>query len=109
MEHVSFYGYIGSMSAMVSVINATNSQAMLKDSTFQHINCFIRIQSSALLQIADCTFSSYNHAVRSAIVIENSTIKLTGSVSFINNTVGNNCYSSVCGGAISFNIDHIFL
>ena len=107
VEHVNFYGYIGSMSAMVSVINVTNSQAMLKDSIFQH-NCFIRIQSSTVLQISDCTFSLYNHAVRSAIVIENSTIKLTGSVSFINNTVGNNHYSSVCGGAISFNIGHLF-
>ena len=107
VEHVNFYGHIGSMSAMVSVINVTNSQAMLKDSTFQH-NCFIRIQSSAVLQISDCTFFSYNHTVRSAIGVQNSTIRLTGSVSFINNTLGNNYYSSVCGGALSFNSGYFF-
>ena len=90
------------MSAMVSVINITTSQAILNNCTFQN-NCFIRIQSNTVLQISDCTFSSYNHAVHSVVAIDNSTIKLIGTVSFINNTVGNGQYYSVCGGAMSFN------
>ena len=48
-------------------------------------------------------FSSYNHAVHSAVSLDNSTIILSGTVSFINNIVGNDQYYSVCGGAISLN------
>ena len=103
-EHMHFYGHVGSMSAMVSVINITYSQATLKDCMFQN-NCFIRIQSSAVLMLSNNTFTSYNHAIRSVIGVYNSTIKLTGAVSFINNVVGNtqDSNSSVCGAAISFN------
>ncbi len=103
VEHVNFYGYSGFMSSLVSVINITNSQAVLKDCIFQY-NCFIRIQSDAVLQISDCEFSSYSHALHSAIFVDNSTLKLMGTVTFINNSVGNDQYYS-CGGAISINSD----
>ena len=53
VEYVDFYGYSGFSSSLVSVINITNSQAVLKDCTFQH-NCFIRIQSNAVLQVSNC-------------------------------------------------------
>ena len=101
-EHTYFYGYIGLMSAMVSVINITHSQANLRDCMFKN-NCFIRIQSSAVLVLSDSTLSSYNHAIHSVIAADNSTVKLIGAVSFVNNKVGNNLYSTVCGAAISFN------
>ena len=101
-KHVDYHGYIGSLSPMVSVINITGSEATLKDCTFQN-NCFIRLQSQGTLTVSDCIFHSYNHVVYSAIAVDNSTLKLSGTVSFINNTVGSNQYYSVCGGAISFN------
>ena len=101
-KHVDFHGYTSSLSPMVSVINITGSEATLKDCTFQN-NCFVRLQSHAILTVSDCMFSSYKHAVHSAVVLDNSTIRLSGTVSFINNTVGNDQYYSVCGGAISFN------
>ena len=101
-KHVDFRGYIGFLSPMVSVINITGSEATLNDCTFQN-NCFIRIQLYAILTINDCIIHSYNHAVFSAVVVHNSTITLASSVSFINNTVGNDQYSVVVGGAISFN------
>ena len=108
----NFYGYIGPMSAMVSVINITRSRGILKNCTFQH-NCFIRVQSSAVLTISesDCTFHSYNHAVHSAVALDNSTIELAGNISFINNTVGDDYivnYTSVCGAAISLNSGYGF-
>ena len=99
VEHVDFYGYSGFSSSLVSVINITNSQAVLKNCTFQH-NCFIRIQSNAVLQVSNCAFSSYSHALHSAIFVDNSTLELTGTVTFFNNTVGNDQYYS-CGGAIA--------
>ena len=104
VEHVNFLGYLGSMSPMVSVIYITYSQAMLNDCTFQQ-NCFIRIHTNTVLQVSDCTFSSYNHALYSAISVSNSSLKLTGNVTFINNTLGNDLiqYRLVCGGAISVN------
>ena len=102
VKHVDFHGYIGSMSPMVSVINVTGSETSLKDCTFQN-NCFVRLQSHAMLTVSDCTFCSYKHAVHSAVALDNSTIKLSGIVSFVNNTVGNDQYYSVCGGAISLN------
>ena len=98
-KHVDYHGYIGSLSPMVSVINITGSEATLKDCTFQN-NCFIRLQPQSILTISDCIFHSYNHVVYSAIAVDNSTLKLSGTVSFINNTVSG---YSVCGGAISFN------
>ena len=98
---VHFYGYLGSMSSQVSVINVTGSRAVLKDSIFQQ-NCFIRIQSNTALQVNNCKFSSYSHAVYSVIFIDNSTLRLTGTVTFINNKVGNDQYYS-CGAAISIN------
>ena len=101
-EHMYFYGHIGLMSAMVSVINVTHSQAMLRDCIFQN-NCFIRIHSSAVLTLNDSTFSSYDHAIHSVIAADNSTVKLIGAVSFVNNKVGNNLYPTVCGAAISIN------
>ena len=101
-KHVDFHGYIGFLSPLVSVINVTGSEATLNDCTFQS-NCFIRLQPHAILTVSDCMFSSYKHSVHSAIVVDNSTIKISGTVSFINNTVGNDQYYSACGGAISFN------
>ena len=101
-KHANFYGYTGSMTPLISVVNITYSQAILKDCTFQH-NCFVRIQSYAVLSVSDCTFFSYNHAVYSAIAVDNSTIKISGTVSFINNTVGNDQHRRVCGAAISLN------
>ena len=102
-KFVDFYGHIGPMSAMVSAINITCSRGILKNCTIQH-NCFIRVQSSAVLTISDCAFHSYNHAVYSAVALDNSTIELAGSISFINNTVGNDHnYTSTCGAAISIN------
>ena len=103
-KHVDYHGYIGSLSPMVSVINITGSEATLKDCTFQN-NCFIRLQPQSILTISDCIFHSYNHAVYSAIAVDNSTLKLSGTVSFINNTVSS---YSVCGGAISFNSGYSF-
>ena len=100
-DYVDFHGYSGFSSSLVSVINITNSQAVLKDCIFQH-NCFIKIQSNAVLQVSNCAFSSYSHALYSAIFVDNSTLKLTGTVTFFNNTVGNDQYY-VCGGAISIN------
>ena len=100
-KHVDYHGYIGSLSPMVSVINITGSEATLKDCTFQN-NCFIRLQSQGTLTISDSIFHSYNHVVHSAIAVDNSTLKLSGTVSFINNTVGSIQYDSVCGGAILF-------
>ena len=100
-EHVNFHGYLGFMSPLVSVINVTNSQAVIKDCIFQH-NMFIRIQSNAVLRVSNCAFISYSHALYSAVFIDNSTLIITGSVTFINNTVGNDQYYS-CGGAISSN------
>ena len=96
------YGHIGLMSAMVSFINITRSQVTLRDNTFQN-NCFIRIHSNAMLLLRNCTLSSYNHAIHSVIAVDNSTVKLIGAVSFVNNKVGNNLYPTVCGAAISFN------
>ena len=90
------------MSSMVSVINITHSQAMLQDCTFQN-NYFIRVLSHAILTVIDCIFHSYDHAVYSAVGLDNSTIKLSGAVTFVNNTVGNDKYSTVCGAAISIN------
>ena len=104
-NHVNFHGYIGFLSPMVSIINITGSEITLKDCTFQN-NCFVRIQSHAILTVSDCTFSSYNHAVRSAVALYNSTITLTGTVSFINNTVGDNQYNLASGAAISLNPDY---
>ena len=83
---------------MVSVINITGS----KDCIFQD-NSFVRVQSQAMLIVGECVFHSYNHAVHSAIDVDNSTLTLSGTISFINNTVGSDQYFSVCGGAISFN------
>ncbi len=100
-KHVDYHGYIGSLSPMVSVINITGSEATLKDCTFQN-NCFIRLQSQGTVTISDSIFHSYNHVVHSAIAVDNSTLKLSGTVSFINNTVGSIQYGSVCGGAILF-------
>ena len=78
-KHVDFHGYIGSMSPMVSTINIAHSQAKLQDCTFQN-NCFIRIHSYAMLTVNNyyCRFSSYNHAIHSAISVDNSTIRLSG-------------------------------
>ena len=95
-EHTDFYGRIGFTSPMLSVINITRSQAELRDCTFQG-NVFVRIRSSAVLTVSSCIFSSYNDAAYSAIAVDNSTITLTGTVSFINNTI------SWCGGAFSVN------
>ena len=101
VQHVDFYGYSGFSSSLVSVINITNSQAILEDCIFQH-NSFVRIQSNAVLHISNCAFSSYSHALHSAIFVDNSTLKLMGNVTFFNNTVGNDQYYS-CGGAIAIN------
>ena len=101
-NRLSFHGYIGFLSPMMSVINITGSEATLKDCTFQN-NCFVRVRSHAILTVSDCRFSSYNHAVRSAVALDNSTIQISGTVSFINNTVGNDQYYSACGGTISIN------
>ena len=100
-KHVDYHGYIGSPSPMVSVIKIIGSEATLKDCTFQN-NCFIRLQSQGTLTISDCIFHSYNHSVYSAIAVDNSTLKLSGNVSFINNTVSGYSSYSVCGGAILF-------
>ncbi len=101
-KHVDYHGYIGSLSPTVSVINIIGSEATLKDCTFQN-NCFIRVQSQGTLTISNCIFHSYNHGVHSAIAVDNSTLKLSGTVSFINNTVSGYSSYGVCGGAISFN------
>ena len=84
------------------VINITASEVTQKDCKLQN-NCFIRIHSNAKLTISDCIICSYNHAVFSAVAVYISTIQLASTVSFINNTVGNDQYNDVSGGAISFN------
>ena len=104
-KHVDYHGYIQSWSPMVSVINITGSEATLEDCTFQN-NCFIRLQSQSILTISDCIFHSYNHVVHSAIAVDNSTLKLSGIVSFINNTVGSDQRYFACGGVILFNYDY---
>ena len=104
-KHVDFHGYIGSMSPMVSIINIIHSQAFVRDCTFQN-NCFVRIHSYAMLTVNNCIFSSYNHAIHSAIAMDNSIIRLSGNVSFVNNTIGNDKYRTVCGGAVSINSGH---
>ena len=43
------------------------------------------------------------HAVHSPIAVDNSTVTMSRTVTFINNTVGNDQYYSMCGGAILFN------
>ena len=101
-KHIDFHGYIGSMLPMVSIINITHSQAVLQECTFQN-NCFVRIHSYAMLTVSGCIFSSYNHAVHSAIAVDNSTIRLSGNVTFVNNIVGNDKYRPACGGAVSIN------
>ena len=98
-EHVIFRGYIRSTSSMISILNVTNSEVKLKECTFQH-NYFVRIQSHAILNINNCSFNSYNHVLHSAIEIDSSTIRLSGDVHFINNTVGSDIIS-LCGGAIA--------
>ena len=102
VRNVDFHGYVDFMSSLVSVINITSSQALLDNCTFQQ-NCFIRLQSSAVLTINDCKFHSYHHRLYSAIAGNNSTIILSGTVYFVNNTVGNDHYISSYGAAISFN------
>ena len=46
--------------------------------------------------------------VHSTISVDNSTIRLSGNVSFINNTIGNDKYHEVCGGTVSINSGHGF-
>ena len=99
-KEVNFHGYIGPLSPMVSFINITGSEAMLKNCIFQN-NCFVRIHSQAILTVTDCVFHSYNHVVYSSVALDNSTVTLAGSISFINNSVGNDEYYTACGGAFS--------
>ena len=97
-QNVDFHGCVSSMTHLVSVIDIIDSQALLDNCTFQH-NSFIVLHSSAGVTINDCTFHSYDH-VYSAIRGINSTLTLSGTVYFINNTVGRRHYKSICGGAV---------
>ena len=92
---------------MISFINITHSRGILEDCTFQY-NTFIRLQSSAVLTISNSKFHSFDHAVRSAIALNNSTVELTGHVCFSNNTVGNVQYSNVCGAVFVLNSGYDF-
>ena len=106
-QNVDFHGYISSTSPLLSIINITGSQALLDNCTFQH-NSFIALRSSAELTINDCTFHSYNHVMYSAIGGINSTLILSGTVYFINNTVGSPSRDGpTCGGVI-FLMPNIF-
>ena len=99
-QNVDFHGYISSTSPLISVINITGSQALLDNCTFQH-NSFIALRSSAELTINDCMFHSYNHVMYSAIGGKNSTLILSGTLYFINNTVGSPAHDGpACGGVI---------
>ena len=98
IECVNFYGYVGSMLSMVSTLNIIRSEAKLTECTFQH-NCFVKIQLSSVLSINNCTFNSYNHALHSAIEAIDSSIKLSGTVSLINNSVDSHIYDIDSGRA----------
>ena len=107
-KSADYFGHIGTMSAMVSFINISHhSQAILEDCTFQQ-NTFLRLQSSAVLTIRDTMFHSFHHAVRSVVALDNSTVKLTGNVTFINNEVGNEQYYNICGAAVVLNSGYNF-
>ena len=114
MTNANFYGYTNFTSLYRSVINITGSSALFDDCTFQQ-NSFLHYQSNAVITIHDCTFHSYNHMLHSAISGLNSTLNLSGSVYFINNTVGSPTSNyPVCGAAIflsysSKSLDHFYI
>ena len=96
----NFYGYANFTSPYVSVITITGSSALFDNCTFQE-NSFLHYQSNAVITIHDCIFHSYNHVANSAIRGMNSTLNLSGSVRFINNSLGSpTSNSKVCGAAI---------
>ena len=101
VTNANFYGYTNFTSPYVSVITITGSSALFDNCTFQE-NSFLHFHSNAVITIHDCIFHSYNHATHSAIRGMNSTLNLSGSVHFINNTLG--CPTSnytACGAAIN--------
>ena len=100
-NNAKFYGQINFTSQYsMSVINVTGSYALFVNCTFQE-NSFLRYQSNAVITLHDCHIHSFNHMLHSAIVGQSSALNLSGSVHFINNSVGSPVGPyAACGAAL---------
>ena len=106
--NTNFYAdYKNYASQYVPAIDFSTASALFDSCTFQQ-NSFLFFDGNSNVTVHSCIFHSYNHGVYSPIRGKHSTLNLSGSVYFFNNTVSNltNEYA-MCGGPLYMAYSHL--
>lgn len=98
VENVQCYGNENATSwyGVSSNLTFVRSQAAICKSSFQ-FTCLVRVTLGSTLTVVDSEFMSFHHQGRSCLYANESTVTLSGNVTFFNNSL---TFGNTCGPAI---------